>query len=76
MSNQPFRRWAVITSGDSVISPPPDAIHVSGAGHLTVVGSDDVSASFQTSGPTLFPISPKKVTTDSTNFTVTALYLD
>jgi hypothetical protein len=76
MSGQPYRRFAVITPSNDVISPPPDAIHVSGGGHLTVVGSDDVTVSFQTTGPMLFPISPKKVTTDTSNFTIIALYLD
>ena len=70
-----YRRWATITPSDSAIFDPlPDAIYCSGQGHLSAVGSDDVTVSFQVLGPTLLPISPKKVTTDSAG-TYIALWL-
>jgi hypothetical protein len=70
VSAVPYTRFKTIANGDTFgpFATPPsealDAIYVSAAGSLVVVGSDGVSVTFTTiAAGTVLPISPTAVTT-------------
>ena len=67
-------RWKLITPGNAVIEPVPDALWANSAGDITIVGDNGVSAVFTVLASQPIPLQPHKLTATTVTGNIYALY--